>query len=88
MSPRKARRRDETPPPLRIGGWAAQESHPDGDWMVRAITAEAAVKEYRCPGCQQEVRPGIAHIVAWRPGEEDNRRHWHTPCWRARSRRR
>ncbi|HVU61193.1 MAG TPA: hypothetical protein VG899_08745 [Mycobacteriales bacterium] len=88
MSPRKSRRRDETPPPLRTGGWAVAESHPDGEWMVRPISADAAVKEYRCPGCQQEVRPGLAHIVAWRPGEESHRRHWHTPCWRARARRR
>lgn len=88
MSPRRARRRDDTLAPLRTAGWAVAEEHPDGEWMVRPITAEAAVKEYRCPGCQQEVRPGVPHIVAWRPGDESGRRHWHTPCWRARDRRR
>ncbi|HVY11872.1 MAG TPA: hypothetical protein VHB18_17175 [Mycobacteriales bacterium] len=65
-----------------------QESHADGEWLVRPIAAEAAVKEYRCPGCQQEIRPGVPHIVAWRAGDESGRRHWHTPCWRARDRRR
>jgi hypothetical protein len=25
--------------------------------------------------------------VAWRIGEEDDRRHWHRPCWQARERR-
>ncbi|HVT19777.1 MAG TPA: hypothetical protein VHE57_00110 [Mycobacteriales bacterium] len=88
MSPRRARRRDETPAPLRTGAWAREESHPDGEWRVRSLSAEAAVKTYRCPGCQQEVRPGTPHVVAWRPGDESGRRHWHTPCWHARLRRR
>ena len=38
----------------------------------------------------QEIRPGIAHIVAWpadERGDESDRRHWHTGCWRARDRR-
>jgi hypothetical protein len=26
--------------------------------------------------------------VAWPVGDPDARRHWHTPCWAARSRRR
>lgn len=64
------------------------ESHPDGEWVVRPLTADAATKTYRCPGCQQELRPGLPHIVAWRPGDEAGRRHWHTPCWQARLRRR
>jgi hypothetical protein len=63
------------------------ESHPDGEWVVRPVTAIAAEKEYRCPGCDQEIRRGLAHVVAWRPGDEGNRRHWHTPCWNARLRR-
>jgi len=51
-------------------------------WQVRAIQPAKAIKEYRCPGCNQEIRPGIGHVVAWREGSEDHRRHWHTPCWR------
>jgi uncharacterized protein with PIN domain len=48
-------------------------------FQVREVTAQ---KMYRCPGCNQEIRPGTLHVVAWRVGQEDDRRHWHTPCWR------
>jgi hypothetical protein len=30
----------------------------------------------------------VPHVVAWPEGDPDARRHWHTPCWAARSRRR
>jgi hypothetical protein len=87
MSPRRARRKDEAPAPLRTRGVAVPESHPDGEWIVRMVPAESAGKSYRCPGCDQEIRPSLPHLVAWRPGDEDGRRHWHTPCWNARLRR-
>ena len=74
------------------------ESAPDGDWIVRAVTGAGSAKTYRCPGCDQEIRPGVPHVVAWPAdtdqgrwsggGGLDDRRHWHTPCWNARSRRR
>lgn len=73
------------------------ESHSDGDWVVRRITGSASTKPYRCPGCDQTIRPATPHVVAW-PVEApwwadsadglDQRRHWHTSCWQARSRRR
>jgi hypothetical protein len=63
------------------------ETHADGDWLVRQITGAAAGKAYRCPGCDQEIRPATPHIVAWPVGAEDERRHWHSPCWAARERR-
>lgn len=62
-------------------------------WRVRQIPGSAAGKIYRCPGCNQEIRPGVTHLVAWPveglPGftGEGERRHWHTACWRARDRR-
>jgi hypothetical protein len=87
MSPRRVKRREETPAPLRTGSVPATESHPDGEWVVRPIRANAEGKSYRCPGCDQEISPTLSHLVAWRPGDEDNRRHWHTPCWNARFRR-
>jgi len=37
----------------------------DGEWMVRSIFGGAATKTYRCPGCTQEIRPGVAHVVVW-----------------------
>ena len=64
------------------------EEWPDGDWVVRTVTGQAATKTYRCPGCDHEVVPGVAHLVVWRTGEPDLRRHWHRPCWQARLRRR
>jgi len=96
--PRQNRRRSEPPDhddegqAERIGrGATRRESGPDGDWLVRTVTGTAASKTYRCPGCDQEVPPGTAHVVAW-PGDGagpglEQRRHWHTACWNARSRR-
>lgn len=88
MSPRRTRRREDLARPLRGEADPVSERAPDGDWVVRQITAAAAVKTYRCPGCDHEIAAGVAHVVAWRVGEEDHRRHWHTPCWQARLRRR
>jgi hypothetical protein len=51
-------------------------------WQVRAVQPVKAVKVYRCPGCNQEIRPGTGHVVAWREDDEEGRRHWHTPCWK------
>jgi hypothetical protein len=86
---RNRRAADEEPRPL-AGAHQDVEEHADGDWVVRRISGASATKTYRCPGCDQEVRPGTAHVVAWpadRSGGEGDRRHWHTPCWNARGRR-
>ena len=73
------------------------ESWPDGDWVVRRITGSASTKPYRCPGCDQVIRPATPHIVDWpveAPWWADaddglgQRRHWHTSCWKSRDRRR
>jgi len=48
-------------------------------YQVREVTAQ---KTYRCPGCNQEIRPETVHVVAWREDDAGDRRHWHTPCWR------
>ncbi len=80
--------REETDSPARLGPPRTEE-WPDGDWVVRQVPGEAAAKLYRCPGCDQEIRPGTAHVVVWpaqTPGPED-RRHWHNSCWRRRPRR-
>lgn len=94
MSPRRNYRRDDAAAALddnrvRRGIDAVQE-WADGEWRVRAIPGGAATKEYRCPGCDQEIRVGVAHVVAWPVegwGDEADRRHWHTACWQARGRR-
>jgi hypothetical protein len=58
-------------------------------WRVLPIAGAAAVKEYRCPGCDQVVRVGQGHVVVWSEYDRDgsDRRHWHTSCWAARDRR-
>jgi hypothetical protein len=91
MARRNRRRVDDTADvdPARLGGGSV-ETHPDGDWMVRRVTGAAATRAYRCPGCDQEIRPATPHVVAW-PAEDaglEHRRHWHTACWAARDRRR
>jgi hypothetical protein len=55
--------------------------------VVRAVSGEKS-KTYRCPGCQQEIRPGVPHLVVVTDEDLTGRRHWHTPCWRRELRRR
>ena len=74
----------------RATGSRRAEAGPDGEWVVQHV--RGSDREYRCPGCDQVVTPGTAHVVAWRTdswrgdGVED-RRHWHGACWQARGRR-
>jgi hypothetical protein len=76
-------------------GTGRREHAPDGVWLVQPISGAAATKAYRCPGCRQEIPPGVPHLVAW-PDESpigafggvQDRRHWHRACWTARTRRR
>ena len=72
-------------------------SHPhseykrDGQHVVRMVPADRALKVYTCPGCLHPIQPGTPHVVAW-PHEPsmfstspvEERRHWHTGCWRSR----
>ncbi|MGP0222897.1 MULTISPECIES: ATP/GTP-binding protein [unclassified Paenarthrobacter] len=73
-------------------GIARRESAPDGDWMVRTMTARQAEKQYICPGCSTAIMPGIAHLVVWNDSHLfgqaaglAERRHWHTNCWTSRT---
>lgn len=86
MSPRRTRPKRRPGPapsdedsPLRLPDLPVPA--PPG-WQVRTVQAVNALKQYRCPGCNQEIRPHTTHIVAWRTGDDPHRRHWHTPCWR------
>ena len=97
MSPRRTRRRDPFDPGRRGGprrgpledlprGMDRLEEWPDGEWRVRPLSGATSGKVYRCPGCDQEIAVGVPHLVSWpnwRGGEEE-RRHWHTACWRKR----
>jgi hypothetical protein len=55
---------------------------------IRRIHPYRATKHYLCPGCNQDIVPGLAHLVVVPLDEPDLRRHWHTPCWMHRHRRR
>jgi len=56
--------------------------------LVRTVTPSNARKVYICPGCQQEIRPATRHVLVVPKDAPDLRRHWHTPCWLMRERRR
>ena len=70
------------------------EEYDGEEYVVRPVTGSAATKPYRCPGCDQLIRPATPHTVAWPVTPSmfsqtglDERRHWHNGCWRARHRR-
>ena len=56
--------------------------------QVRRVQPSRATKPYICPGCQQEISPGTGHVVVVPAEMPELRRHWHTPCWLMRHRRR
>lgn len=85
---RRPSKHTRPPRPLSLGGVATIHGKADGDWQVRTVTGSGAVKDYRCPGCQQLVRSGTPHLVVWPSrlsgwghGGVEERRHWHTSCW-------
>ncbi|AXK34730.1 ATP/GTP-binding protein [Streptomyces armeniacus] len=99
MSPRRNHRRGGAKPAARSDdgadgadagvryGLERTEDWQGEEWVVRQVGGSAA-KRYRCPGCDQEIPPGVPHVVAWqRHGQVDDRRHWHKACWNARDRR-
>ena len=85
MSPRRNGRNEGRPfRPVAAFIVDQVEDWPDGEWHVRRVTGAASGgKTYRCPGCDQEIRAGLPHLVTWPnwQGGEDERRHWHTACW-------
>jgi hypothetical protein len=69
-------------------GFTTREIRSDGEFHVRQVRADS--KTYRCPGCAQEIPPGVLHVVVIQAdslfGEQDaigSRRHWHQSCWRS-----
>ncbi|MFI9270370.1 ATP/GTP-binding protein [Kitasatospora sp. NPDC052896] len=64
------------------------ESYRGEEWVVQTVAGSAG-RYYRCPGCDQEIPPGVGHVVAWPSygAGVDDRRHWHRACWGARERR-
>ncbi len=74
--PRRARRRREVAPPLRIAGpaWAQTEGY-----EVRQSRNET--KGYRCPFCQGWIEPGTPNLLVFPLDRPEDRRHYHTACW-------
>jgi len=69
------------------GGATREDSYAGGRWTVRAVTGASATRPYLCPGCQQDIPPGLPHVVVWPAegvGGVGDRRHWHTGCWQRR----
>lgn len=60
----------------------------DDEVEVRRVQPYEATKTYLCPGCQQDIRPGVGHRVAVPIVAPEDRRHWHHGCWEHRSKRR
>lgn len=78
-------------PAMAQGSWVSTTRYAGQEWSVRQVRANDSGRTYVCPGCQQQVSAGVSHAVVWPNdgmGGLDNRRHWHTPCWSARERRR
>ena len=67
-----------------MGGMAPDWARVPGV-TVRSVSGE---KAYRCPGCNQEIRAGLPHLVVVEDDDVEARRHWHTPCWQRELRRR
>jgi hypothetical protein len=91
VSPRRNRPRRAAPAAPAEGGRGhgleQTESWRGEEWVVRPVAGSSG-KRYRCPGCDQEIPPGVGHVVAWpQHGDVDDRRHWHRACWNARDRR-
>lgn len=93
MPARRPKRRAQPYVPLDVDrlmqGVARVERRASGEWHVQPMASGSAVKDYTCPGCGGTVVQGTAHVVVWRAdsifGERavEDRRHWHTGCWRA-----
>jgi hypothetical protein len=95
MARRRPSKHNRPVRPLFGGGHQAAEAKADGSWIVRSVSGSASEKAYRCPGCQQEILPATPHLVVWPEDPSllaslsgdaalDERRHWHTGCWRRR----
>lgn len=69
MSPRRNRTGDSadrssaTPAPMG-SSLRRVESYRGEDWVVQTVAGSPG-RYYRCPGCDQEIPPGVGHVVAW-----------------------
>jgi hypothetical protein len=85
--PRRHSRRRVEPRPGRAISTDRVEVRDGAQWHVRPLAGSS--REYTCPACHQPVRPGTGHVLVWPVVKAllsaeaiDERRHWHTACWR------
>ena len=89
-------RRQPMPEPREFNpnGTRKIETGPDGSWVTQVFSGASTKKDYRCPGCDQIIAPGVTHIVTWEysggsmDDHVESRRHWHKACWANRLNRR
>jgi hypothetical protein len=55
---------------------------------LHRVQPYAATKAYLCPGCNQDIRAGVGHVVVVPLSDPGARRHWHTACFEHRGSRR
>ncbi|HSL67921.1 MAG TPA: hypothetical protein VK977_07165 [Actinomycetota bacterium] len=82
--PRKNRRAPEPVEAARVPKSAGPTWSLVPGFEVRRVSSD---KPYRCPGCDHEIREGVWHLVVVPQDVPDERRHWHTECWRRELRR-
>lgn len=75
-----------------MGGIHYEEGRDGTQYKVHHVTR--GTKSYLCPGCNGVILPGESHEVAWTEDTlfgveygQEQRRHWHTSCWKHRGRR-
>ena len=47
------------------GGSTREDTYRGMRWTVRAVSGASATRSYLCPGCQQDIAPGVPHVVVW-----------------------
>ncbi len=86
---RRASKHLRPPRPLDTSRHVSRQATSSGSFLVREVPKDRALKQYICPGCNNQIPVGMAHLVAWpeEPGlgfdsGVEQRRHWHSHCWR------
>src|SRR5258707_15048365 len=81
-TPGKRRHGKPLPPMLDVEDIRARIAGPPAlgkeGYEVRTTSGD---RRYRCPYCEGAIEPGTVHVVAFRSGEAEDRRHYHAGCW-------
>lgn len=72
---RDAPKRQQVSGPLGIAADLLREGY-------EVTGALSPTKRYRCPYCEGVIALSTRHVVAFAAGHPQDRRHYHTACWR------